>query len=389
MNKHLNYFRFYTGIDRNHQLENDLTRALAITLMENNLFLHEALKEILKEDFKILSNQDLSTSDLSISIQQNTKQLKNYDKVYAVSVSDFPLDLDNFQNLEAGHINDEITDMVIQINAVENTSNQRITIIFEVKRNSQNTAQQLFDQAISIFRKDDEEFDFQNFKATHLKNSLIGVDWNWKKVMTTAWRVHSFQQFSGGNSKILSDFIDLVRTHNISWLPQFSLNITPASSKHKIMERLNDAFREKYGKNRLIASDRLGITLPEIHWANELIVGNNRLNDIEPTITFAIYPGNTKVQGNHIFLRNDFPKIKNEIIVNNELYKIHKSYHIKFTAFQSYFTSIDFNENDLIYGKSIYTKANFLKIVGRRKRGNDNWQELQMFFDEYFKPEFD
>lgn len=46
MNKHLNFFNSYSKDERNYQLENDLTRALAICLQEDNLLLHEILKTI-------------------------------------------------------------------------------------------------------------------------------------------------------------------------------------------------------------------------------------------------------------------------------------------------------------------------------------------------------
>lgn len=275
MNKHLNLFRFYTTNDKNHQLENDLTRALAITLLENNLFLHESLKEILtEEDFQYLSNQDLSQSNLEISIQRNTKQLRDFDKIYAVSISGEEMKLGDFYNLKEGYINNEITDMVIQINALEDTPNRKITIIFEVKRNNAIPVQQLFDQAISIYRNNINDFDFQEFKENELRNSLIVKDWSWKKVMRIAYQVQHFSKFTQNDSKVLNDFVDLVREHNIGWLPQFSLNVTPASQEQKIMERIQDALQKKFGQERLIPSrDRLGITLPEVPWQMNLFLG--------------------------------------------------------------------------------------------------------------------
>lgn len=89
------------------------------------------------------------------------------------------------------------------------------------------------------------------------------------------------------------------------------------------------------------------------------------------------------------FLRNESPQIKSQMLVKNESFEVLRTYHIKFTSFQSYFTSIDFQDSDLKEGKVLYTKDNFLKRVGRRKRNGNNWQDLQDFFDEYFKEEYD
>ncbi len=49
MNAHLNVFKTYTKKERTHQLENDLTRALAICLQEDPLFFHEILKLIFED----------------------------------------------------------------------------------------------------------------------------------------------------------------------------------------------------------------------------------------------------------------------------------------------------------------------------------------------------
>ena len=46
MNSHLNIFKTYTATDREHQLENDLTRALAICFQEDPLFFHKILEDM-------------------------------------------------------------------------------------------------------------------------------------------------------------------------------------------------------------------------------------------------------------------------------------------------------------------------------------------------------
>ena len=71
MNAHLNVFKTYTKKERTHQLENDLTRALAICLQEDPLFFHEILKLIF-EDSKYFTEffDDINnTNEISIEIQ--------------------------------------------------------------------------------------------------------------------------------------------------------------------------------------------------------------------------------------------------------------------------------------------------------------------------------
>ncbi|KQS91722.1 hypothetical protein [Chryseobacterium sp. Leaf394] len=390
MSKFLNVFRYYTNKVREFQLENDLSKALAITLMENSMFLYGSLKEILdKNDFEKLLNQDLASTSLDISIQRDTRELKNYDKIYAVSVSEEILNTVDFYKLNLGVINKEITDIVIQINALEETNNQRIAIIFEVKRNRQGVLQQLFDQALSMVSNDSIDFNFQNFRDEEFSKMIIAKDWNWKKIMSTAWSVYNFQKFTDSDTKILSDFIEFVRSHNPLWMPQFCLNITSADSHSKIMERIEDCITASFPPEEILPyKGRLGIKMNMINWCNELIIYNNLKNSI-PSIQFAVYPGNTKSQGNSIFKTTDIPKLKQHLIIRSTKYNVAHRFHIKFSAFSSYFSSIDFIQRDLFEGIDIYTKVNFNKFSGRKTRNDNNWKEIEDFFDLNFRPDFD
>ncbi|MGV0924110.1 hypothetical protein [Empedobacter tilapiae] len=112
----MNIFRFYANENKEYQLENDLTKALAVTLQENNLILFEALKELFTEDdFNKVINSDFNSSSVEISIQRDTKTIVNSDKVYAISVSESTLDESTFFSHSEGKINTEITDLVIEL----------------------------------------------------------------------------------------------------------------------------------------------------------------------------------------------------------------------------------------------------------------------------------
>jgi hypothetical protein len=90
MNKHLNIFKTYAKGNRSYQLENDLTRALAICLQEDALFCHEVLKTII--DDADLYNQlfeDLDgDTDIQIEIQKATSNIGDFEQVFAVSLSE-------------------------------------------------------------------------------------------------------------------------------------------------------------------------------------------------------------------------------------------------------------------------------------------------------------
>ena len=61
MNSHLNIFRTYAKENRRYQLENDLTRALAICMQEDSLFFHEILKAILDAKYSNELFNDLNS----------------------------------------------------------------------------------------------------------------------------------------------------------------------------------------------------------------------------------------------------------------------------------------------------------------------------------------
>ena len=67
-------------------------------------------------------------------------------------------------------------------------------------------------------------------------------------------------------------------------------------------------------------------------------------------------------------------------------YSVTKKFHIVFTSFQRYFASISFTEEDL--KNNLYTKNNFSKFTGRKKRA-EHWEGLEKLFDLSFKDDFD
>ena len=114
---------------------------------------------------------------------------------------------------------------------------------------------------------------------------------------------------------------------------------------------------------------------PEVfrkNWAQEILFNINQDGDL----TVAIYPGNTKSQGHSLFSKN--PNFNKQVVIFNEAYEVSKTYHIKFTSFQKYFTGLWFGENSM--KENLYTRDYFYKYTGRKKRGND-WAELGNLFD--------
>jgi hypothetical protein len=132
MNSHLNIYRTYTEINRKYQLENDLTRALAIALQEDSLLLHEVLISILGE--KLLGelyNDSSSTNKVSINIQVKNSNITEVDCVFAVSLSEFEMSEQEFWSQTHLLEYDSICDIVIRID--------NVAIIIEAKRDNTNS----------------------------------------------------------------------------------------------------------------------------------------------------------------------------------------------------------------------------------------------------------
>lgn len=90
MNSHLNIFNTYSQKNINYQLENDLTRALAITLNEDSLFLNVFLKHIFyKTDiYEEIFGSIASDISINIDVQKNIKQITGFEKIFAITLSE-------------------------------------------------------------------------------------------------------------------------------------------------------------------------------------------------------------------------------------------------------------------------------------------------------------
>ena len=90
MNSHLNIFKTYTNSFRTFQLENDLTRALAISLQEDSLFFHEILKEVFLDTkfYSQLFDSLENDATISIDIQKRASQITDYEHIFAITLSE-------------------------------------------------------------------------------------------------------------------------------------------------------------------------------------------------------------------------------------------------------------------------------------------------------------
>lgn len=363
MNKHLNIFKTYAKDDRSYQLENDLTRALAICLQEDALFCHEILKAIIDDSAlynKLFEDLDGETN-IQIEIQKKASLIDGFEKVFAVSLSESCMSDFWKQTLKTKY--DPVCDLVVTIN--------NIVIVIEAKRNDTDCAAQLYNQIFNIFN-DEKDIDIK-----FDKDSVKPFDLNWIKLMAIAVKVASFEKTTGNSNRFLTDFIKLVKDHNFRWLPETPIASLKGVNHKSIHRRLESAVTEfcknSEGLEKLTYNDRLGTTFSK-RWANEVLF---RIDTISGDLVASIYPGNTKGQGRHIF--KEKAKFTDNLMINGDLYSVNRAYHIKFMG-QSHITGLWLTDKDF-NSPHLYTVSNFNKYSGRVKRGA--WGEVEKLLDKH------
>jgi hypothetical protein len=366
MNKHLNLFNSYSKDERNYKLENDLTRALAICLQEDSLLLHEILKQIFTGTpyYNQLFDEYSKDNKINIEIQKEVSSLLDFEHIFAVSLTSSVLNVDDFFSKQHHADYDPICDLVITLNS--------IIIIIEVKRDHTNCTAQLYNQI------------FNALKGTGIDNVTIQepvtpVDLNWYKLMEIVGNVNNFHKTTNTKNRFLRDFIQYVREHNYGWLPEVSISSLYPNSKNAIVRRIRTAVTNSTIPS--LDNERLGFKYP-LPFADEILF---RIED-NGDLSINIYPANTKSQGYHIFKDTGMPKFIEEISIKGINYKVHKEYHIKFSSFQRYFAGLWFDDNHL--QKELYSRQNFFKYSGRKKKGND-WLELENLFNNSFISSYD
>lgn len=368
MNSHLNIFKTYTNETRRFQLENDLTRAFAICLQENTLFFNEVLKSILDPaDANELFSDIYSKNEIAINIQKTSSEISDCDKIYAVSLSEYEMTDEHFWNQKYDKKYDPRCDLFINING--------IAIIIEAKRDNWDCTAQLWNQAYNICNKD-------NNSTEDMRSHVVPKDLNWFKLMNIAVKVHSFEKATGHQDRFLKDFISLVKGHNFRWLPEPSISSVSSDNCNAIRRRIESTLNElakNYGYKKLDYNDRLGLWFDQ-PWAQELLFKVEKTGEL----SISVYPGNTKGQGAYIFSKDPTPK--KSLVLDNKEYLFAVRYHVKMTSFQKYFTGLTFSQDAL--NQELYTKNNYHKYCGRKKRGDD-WNKIEKIFDASFKENFD
>ncbi|SDC23776.1 hypothetical protein [Pedobacter soli] len=371
MNQHLNIFRYYNESNSSEFIENNLSRAFAICLESDTLFFSKYIQAIVeKDDYDYLFNhyEDGSVYQIDLQVNTNSLEVSGLKKVYAVAMTaDRNLDMGDFLSLEAS-VSKEInlTDVLITI--------KDIAIVIEVKRNTFDCKQQLFDQVVPLV-------------SSGQQISVVPVNFSWKHTMVLMEQVANLMQFRGGRSRMLDDFIALAEIRYPYWFSSRPFHQLPslADSSQKSVHARNLRLKQiiNHSAQKILDyADRMAIGI-NFGWASEIIpfFQQHRGDDY---VVFTIWPGNTKSQGYHIYDKPLSWIERKSLMIGDISFELDLEYHIKFCHFNRFVTSLDFGPEQLL--KPLNTAKNFYDKSG--KWDLKDWNEFELLMDEHLRSEF-
>jgi hypothetical protein len=377
MNSHLNLFRFFNESTEKEFIENNLSRAFSLCLVNSSFFFNEYIQNVVTtEDYQYLFSSLSSDTKRFVDIQIDTKIIEpeSYKTVYAVAMtSDCNLNMDDFLSQQEYASKKNITDILITI--------KDIAIIIEVKRTGEDCKKQLFNQILP-------------FKNAKTEIQIKAKKYSWQEVVKLLEQIKHVQQLSSQNSVFINDFLELSEIKYPEWFEPKPFNVIPFSSlrgttnyiqlQKRIRQALSGVSKIADDKYELLGyNDRLGIALPLV-WATELIPEFETVDNTN-YITFYVWPGNTKQQGYSIFNQPLEWTKKKTLLVGDSDYELEIVYQVKLSHYMGkYITGINYSESDVV--KLLHTSDNFYNQSGKWER--DSWPDFEKLLDEHFKPEF-
>lgn len=361
MDRHLNFFDFFNNHDFEYY-ENNLSRAFALCLKYDTVFLDNVLKQVLDLDlYSSLFNTGYPDYQINIDLQKRPTELENFSKIIAIACSAKEIDISKIHKVEQQKTDSPVTDLSIEINDT--------CLIFEFKRNEGDCSAQLKRQAEKVKENCPSE------------TEITYVDFNWQKIVKSSLNVLSLQRQINSENPFTSDFVKFLEKRHPEWFPKrLLINISfpkndSEPNNYYLNSRLNQVkaqiFGPKHTKDisgkyyRLIISVNWG-------WANEIHIGfSNR--EGENYLTVEIYLGDTKAQGWHLYKPNR-PAIEwpNEI----KGYELKSFPYMKFSHFNSGLFWYYPNQKEY---KTIHTRVFFEKHAGRYQK--PKWKNFEILMD--------
>lgn len=363
-NQHLNLFRHYAASDDNQILENNLTRALALCLQHDSLFLYAFLATIMGEG--ALKGQ-LHLTDpadrLRVDIQQAVHALPASTQLYAVALTESQLDATSYGTITGWRNDSPITDLLVHY--------KDVLLLVEVKRSAENCLAQLKGQ-VEAYQEAQAGPEATVVAATPSVSAL-----SWAQVVRMAANARNLRQLTGQASPYTADFVQLIQYYFPQWGEVLSFHNIPFLSGPGINEaalykRLQYIQQQAFGDELMWLSDRVAMPIA-VPWASEVIT-RPELRDAVAYIGVNVWPGNTKAQGWSLYGRPLAWASQRSILVNGVSYPLAIEQYLKFSHFNRWVFEVPVPATSPGQPNSFHTYSAFEKYSGRWWR--DSWPEL-------------
>jgi len=366
MDRHLNIYEFFNGSDAEY-LEDNLSRAFALTLKYDSVFLDNILKNILSQkDLADLFDTDFPNYSINIDLQKRTSDIGEMSKIIGVACSALEIDEEIFNSVIPRLTDDPITDIVIEINDT--------LIVFEFKRTREDCSSQLKNQIERI--KDIRSGDI----------SVSYKDLNWKKIIKIALNVLSLQKQINSENKFTSDFIKFIEKKHPDWFPTRLLKNIPFPknendpNNYYLNARLDQIKGQVFGFENIkevTGKYNRRIIAVDWGWANEIHLGSYYDRESKGEyLSLEIFAGDTKGQGGWFF-KNDTVAIKWPKTI--DAFELEVDPYIKFSHFNS--TLFWYSPTPEEYEKTHNYKF-FHAWAGRYQKAKGDWEKFEIDFEK-------
>lgn len=284
-NLHLNIFSFFSESSSEPIIENNLSRALAITLQHDPVFLTYLLDRIMSPgERESLFVEEGIDEPLNITIQLRLSDLDGFEKVIGVTLTTTHFSEEELSRTDLDEATDSITDIAILY--------KDLCIIIEVKRTSEDCIAQLNAQ-LHIITGGKED-------VSVTKRSMT-----WSDIIDIGLKVMNFRASTSSPNPFLNQFISFLKARYPQWFPVRFLCETPYpkvdDSPHfySIQKRL-DQIKQQISDFPLYETGKRSNIPVDWGWASEVAIEPSWKAKL-PYIFIKVWPGDTKAQGNIIF----------------------------------------------------------------------------------------
>jgi hypothetical protein len=367
MNHHLNLFNFFNGREAEY-LEDNLSRAFALCLLHDPLFLDRVLSAVLDaEDYQAIAREQWTHRNIDIDVQLAASSFDSYRKLYAVGASPLEMNLRLIEGYALTGSADPITDVSVALGD--------ILIVFEFKVSRVDPGQQLKGQAAAISRFNTAETLEVAYK-----------DFCWGEIIAVAESALGFLGKLEAGNVLTRDFVQLLESRYAEWFPprplsRVSFPLSEASPEFKQLHQRLNLIKEELAKVENYAFETYKGTYARTvlrvdwGWTREVLIDFTSGAE-QKQIRLAIYAGETKRQGWELFGKGvSFDQLTSPVAGAILLMRP----YLKFRHFNSAIAELFLSPEE---SRRTHTLDFHTKFAGRYPK--ERWPELEAVLTDYF-----